>query len=398
VVTAEGRWWELPPGPGVASAAGSAALTPEQQEQVKQLESIGYLGGVEKQERSGVTIHDPDAAYDGANFFSSGHAGEAFLMDMDGNVLHRWAKSVPEIWPGFDPEDRVGATWFRRVRLLDNGDILAVYEGVGIVKLDKDSNVIWARQNDAHHDLDVQPNGDIVMLTRAVRMIPEVNASVPTLEDFVTVLDADGNEKRKVSVWECFRNSPFRAMISGERLGWPGDVFHTNTVHVLDGTLEDRLPAFRRGAVLVSLEVQGVLAVLDLDGRTVRWADKGLPTGQHDPRILPNGHLLVFDNRRDSEESAVTERDPDSHEAAWEFRGTEAAPFHSRTCGAANRLPNGNTLITESDGGRALEVTPGGKVVWEFYNPARAGDDDQYIATLSEVERVDWADVHRWLK
>jgi hypothetical protein len=37
--------------------------------------------------------------------------------------------------------------------------------------------------------------------------------------------------------------------------------------------------------------------------------------------------------------------------------------------GGAQRLPNGNTLITESDKGRAFEVTREGEIVWDFYNP-----------------------------
>jgi len=48
----------------------------------------------------------------------------------------------------------------------------------------------------------------------------------------------------------------------------------------------------------------------------------------------------------------------------------------------------GNTLITESDAGRAFETTADGKIVWEFYNPHSAGEQDEYIATLMEVVRL----------
>jgi hypothetical protein len=72
----------------------------------------------------------------------------------------------------------------------------------------------------------------------------------------------------------------------------------------------------------------------------------------------------------------------------WQFGGSEESPFASFNCGTAERLPNGNTLITESDGGRAFEVTPGKKTVWEFYNPHRAGDDQELIATLFELVRL----------
>ena len=62
--------------------------------------------------------------------------------------------------------------------------------------------------------------------------------------------------------------------------------------------------------------------------------------------------------------------------------------FHTQTCGTIQRLPNGNTLISESDSGRAFEVDSDGRIVWEFYNPARAGKDDAVIATLFEVVRM----------
>ena len=32
-------------------------------------------------------------------------------------------------------------------------------------------------------------------------------------------------------------------------------------------------------------------------------------------------------------------------------------------------MPNGNTLITESNKGHVFEVTRDGEIVWEFYSP-----------------------------
>ncbi len=61
-------------------------------------------------------------------------------------------------------------------------------------------------------------------------------------------------------------------------------------------------------------------------------------------------------------------------------------------------MPNGNTLITESDYGRALEVTPDGETVWEFYSPFSAGENDEYIATLMEVVRLPGDSPTNWLK
>jgi hypothetical protein len=38
---------------------------------------------------------------------------------------------------------------------------------------------------------------------------------------------------------------------------------------------------------------------------------------------------------------------------------------------SAQRLPNGNTLITEGNGGRIIEVTAGHEIVWEYISPYR---------------------------
>ena len=67
-------------------------------------------------------------------------------------------------------------------------------------------------------------------------------------------------------------------------------------------------------------------------------------------------------------------------------------------CGAARRQPNGNTLVTESCNGRALEVTPEGDIAWAFQTPHRAGDQDELVAVLFEVERISEDRVRSWLE
>ncbi len=47
------------------------------------------------------------------------------------------------------------------------------------------------------------------------------------------------------------------------------------------------------------------------------------------------------------------------------------------------RLPNGNTLITESSGGRIFEVTRDGEIVWEFFNPRRAEGRGDLVGAVS---------------
>jgi hypothetical protein len=117
------------------------------------------------------------------------------------------------------------------------------------------------------------------------------------------------------------------------------------------------------------------------------WVSSGMWLEQHDPEVLDNGDILVFDNRGNNGRSEVIEFDPVTEELDWVYRGDGSSLF-TKMCGASHRLPNGNTLISESDYGRALEVTQDGETVCEFLNPNRAGDRGELIATLFDVTRL----------
>jgi hypothetical protein len=47
--------------------------------------------------------------------------------------------------------------------------------------------------------------------------------------------------------------------------------------------------------------------------------------------------------------------------------------FFSYYISSAQRLQNGNTLVTEGATGRVFEVTPANEVVWEYVNPFKGG-------------------------
>src|SRR5262245_35868658 len=63
------------------------------------------------------------------------------------------------------------------------------------------------------------------------------------------------------------------------------------------------------------------------------------------------------------------EVNPATNEIVWKYQDQPAWNFFSPRMGYAQRLPNGNTLITESSFGRFFEVTKEGEIVWEYVNP-----------------------------
>lgn len=366
-------------------------LSEEQLEELQQLEAIGYVSGsIEAQGISGVTIYDKDNASDGYNLYTSGDAPGAVLMSMNGEVIHRWELPFSDAFPNAKHHARKssGAHHWRRAKFLQNGDLIVIFGGLGIMRVDKNSRLVWAKANRAHHDAQIMPNGDIYTLTRLSHMVPRVNKRSPIAEDYVSLLDENGNEKASWSVLEAVEKW------SGEPIWNPrvqkkGDVFHTNAILVLDRDYTNQHPAFRKGRVLTSMRHLDALALIDLTTNEIVWVHTGKFRGQHDPRMLEDGTLLFFDNNGRKKSSGVIELDLATGKPKWRYIGTEEHPFHTSFCGTAARLPNGNTLVTESDNGRAFELTPDKTIVWEFRNPARAGENKEFIAAVFEMERLE---------
>jgi len=309
-------------------------------------------------------------------------------MDVNGKVRHDWRYPLRRLWPDLaaDPLNAKLEYW-RRAHLFPNGDVLAIYEGLGLVKLDAQSRVLWARRGGFHHDLAVTASGEIWILDREGKVVPRVNPHAGILEDMVTVLGPDGQLRRKISLLEAFERSRYASLL--RRMPRAGDVFHTNTLEVLDGRFAGRDPAFGKGNVLVSVLKLDTLAVLDPAAGGIVWARTGSWRRQHQPTFLPNGDLLLFDNLgAGADRSRVIELDPLTGAVRWQFGGAPGVDLFSKTLGSCQRLPNGNTLITESENGRALEVTREGRVVWEFYNPHRAGEGKELVAVLFEMVRL----------
>jgi outer membrane protein assembly factor BamB len=83
---------------------------------------------------------------------------------------------------------------------------------------------------------------------------------------------------------------------------------------------------------------------------------------QHNPnRLERHGTLLVAD----SENDRVVEVDVETEEIVWEYDGTGSGKKLAWPRDA-DRLPNGNTLVTDSRNFRVVEVGPNGSVVWSY--------------------------------
>lgn len=151
--------------------ACSSTESPQEPKTKNTMQGLGYLSGYEEPlEQTGVTVHE-DTAYDGLNLWVSGHKPGAYLMDMDGSVVHEWEKSWEEAFPEVElrpaAKKMLMTTRWRKVPPTRQGELFAIFEHSGFLKLDRDSRLLWSHFHNQHHDLDVDESGTIYTLAKS---------------------------------------------------------------------------------------------------------------------------------------------------------------------------------------------------------------------------------------
>jgi hypothetical protein len=130
------------------------------------------------------------------------------------------------------------------------------------------------------------------------------------------------------------------------------------------------------GNILASLRsVSAVVIISRATGEILWHLDSTVLAQQHCASELDNGNILIFDNgtfrhNQSATYSQAIEVDRQTKKIVWQYRDKSSPmAFFSPFMGGAQRLQNGNTLITEAMFGRIFEVTPEGKIAWEYVNP-----------------------------
>lgn len=359
-----------------------------------QLEALGYMGGYETATSTdGVVTIVPDKVSPGDNLVVSGHTAEVYLMASTGDILHRWTCPRNRAFPDNPRTESDKKTRsFRRAYLVpgrsDPGHLIGIYNGTGMVRLDAESHIIWTVDDLCHHDLDFSEDGaKIFTFIQNQRLYPSINKTESVMDEEIATIDSEsGRILHRISLLDAFQGSVYSPLL--KKIPASGDVLHANTIHCVTRNEAQQLSFLEVGDLLISLRNMDAIAVYRSSRQRIVWAMTGLWLAQHEPSILANGNFLLFDNVGENGHSKVIEFNPLTQEIAWQYDGTHDQPLFSTTSGTCHRLSTGNTLIVESNRGRAIEVTLEGEIVWEFMNPGRWGSDKRLRGTLFDVQRV----------
>ncbi len=273
-----------------------------------------------------VDIYNPDKAWNGTTLLADNHKrGEPRIVElnMKGEII--WEYVLPSHLrrytnPGFD------------VELLPSNNVLFVLPGKGIYEINRKGKVVWSHlDKKVSHDADRLPSGNTLYVfgnedKKGDPQVKEVNSSGKIVWSWYAK--------------DQFDKSPYKDLYDQ---GWT----HTNAVTRLEN-----------GNTLISPRNFNALVEVDPQGRVTKIIGEDYLKGQHDPEILPNGNILVANHVKPHE---IIEIDSKTGEIIWRFAILNRKMWPVRD---ANRLPNGNTLITGTT--RLIEITSDREVVWRL--------------------------------
>src|SRR6516165_9828239 len=315
-----------------------------------------------KRRSVGLRGYDPKRAFTGFTLFSPLPTTNktVYLVDMLGNVAHTWNMPYPPGQSGYLTE---------RGTLFYNGQIpneshvgKAPYRGGAALEMDWKGRVLWEVNHPSHnHDGIRLRNGNVLLICAKPlpdEIVPKVRGGRPGSEydngkmdaPYLVEMTTKGEVIWEWRSWEHLDpvNDPITE-VQGDRDVW--------TVANSVSEMPDR-------NIVVSFRDISTVVMINRQTGVIYWKLGAPPlAGQHAPYILPNGHLLLFDNgphRLDESFpfSRVLEIDPATKEIVWKYQETPVSNFFSPRISNAQRLPNGNTLINEGWFGRFFEVTP----------------------------------------
>jgi hypothetical protein len=409
------------------SAIGAAAMT---------VTSVLVLAGPSVFP-TGTTIYDPTRTWNGYTVLSPLGTQAAIVIDMNGNVVKQWdgynlsAGGPARVYPGGFIIGAAGANPPRQESLelvqrdfegrllwrFDQNESITTRDGKTISSLRQHHD--WQREDfpAGYYSPEATPanqGANTLILTHTNHVKPKVAPGAMLEDDRILEFSSEGK-----LLWEWVASDHVddfhldkeaRDTIASAP-GYNADRGAFDWLHVNAAAYVGPNHWFDAGDkrfapenVIISSRQASFLAIIGRDGSIV-WqmgpdfnASPELRAirqiiGQHNAHFIPKGlpgagNLLVFDNGGSSgygkkssialegegifarATSRVLEIDPVSLKLIWSYT---SPTFFATNISGAQRLPNGNTMVTEGPDGRLFEVTREGVVVWEYIFPLYSG-------------------------
>ena len=361
-------------------------------------------------------------AYPGLTLFSPNNSRYSYLCDLNNNIVKTWTHSRNGGYSSYLTKDgTIVRTAVSSGTSLNGGGAQGMLQ-----KYDWKGNLIWEYTYStstyrAHHDIEVMPNGNILMIawevkTAAQSVAAGLNHSAVLWPDHLIEVQPTGSSGGNI-VWKWHfwdhlvqdydpTKANYGVVANHPELldinvgSTSGDWMHINGISYNPELDQIVISSHNLNEIYV---IDHSTTIEEAAGHTggrygrggdilYRWgkpANYRAPGAQvfkvvHNSCWIPDGlpgagNILAFNNREGQGTSMVIEIIP-PHDGQGNYSLTPgaaygpAAPvwsytasgFYSNHLGGNQRLPNGNTVIAQSTSGKLFEVDSSGNIVWSY--------------------------------
>ena len=280
-------------------------------------------------------------------------------------------------------------------------------DGTPLVKIDKNSQLVWLNQEDAfHHSIEQDHEGNFWIPTNVYPY--QVDKKYVGSEyhnysdDAITKVSADGEILFQKSVSNILiENNLEFLLFSSELRDFEKGPIHLNDIQpvLTDG------PHWKRGDVFFSIRYQSMIILYRPSTNKIIWRGVGHIAGQHDVDILDDHRISIFNNNIKTDEHIV---DGHNEVVIYDFKtdsyskyfdeSLEKYEVYTITEGSSQILDSGDLFIEEQNYGRLLYFNKDTSLQWQYVN--RADDGKVYLVNWSRIlyKPEDIKKVHKIIK
>ena len=303
-------------------------------------------------------------------------------------------ESVDTSQPEFENLKRDGNTKRFRIFhpfLTEDGGL--IFLGPPMVKIDKNSQLVWQNQEDAfHHSIEQDQEGNFWIPTTIYPH--QVDKEYVGLEfdnysdDAITKVSADGEILFQKSVTNIFIENNFMFFDLQSNNHFDRDPIHLNDIQpvLTDG------PHWKRGDLFLSLRHQSMIILYRPSTNKIIWKGAGHTDEQHDVDILDDHRISIFNNNAwatfDGEkvdgnnEVVIYDFETDSY-SKYLNESLKQYDVRTLTEGRSQILDNNDLFIEEQNYGRILYFNKDKSLQWQYVN--RADNGNVYILNWSRI-------------
>lgn len=306
----------------------------------------------------------------------AGHSGFKLIRLSDQKVLHRWVPDINEIMKIRDKgrpiseQSNKGNIVFWHPLPSEDGSVVFNTEDRALVKIDKNSKILWSLDGIFHHSQEKDADGNIWASS-----VMEKNSDYLSRffedyrDDALAKVSPDGKLLYKKSITDILLENDYRGLLFGigpmER-----DPLHLNDIQPALSSTE----YWQKGDLLVSIRNKSTVFLYRPSTNKILWLKTGPWLNQHDANFVDDSRISIFGNNiiRNKNYDFI-----DGHNEVYifDFKTNETstpytaflskAKVKTMTGGRSEILSNGDVFIEETDFGRMLRGS-NSQSIWQY--------------------------------